>query len=116
MAGIIFLKTKNLSKVMEFYKTTLQMSTWLTQPSIEILQHENLLLGFHETSEIDDGLLITFFYDSKEEVDEMYETLGELAIAPPKVNETYKIYNFFAKDIEGRKLEFQTFLHDLPPY
>jgi hypothetical protein len=35
------------------------------------------------------------------------------ADGPPRVNDRYQIYQFFAKDPEGRQLEFQAFLHPL---
>jgi hypothetical protein len=44
----------------------------------------------------------------------MYQALREVAQEPPRTNERYRIYNFFARDPDGRLIEFQHFLHDLP--
>jgi nitroreductase len=46
----------------------------------------------------------------------MYERLGDLAEAEPVYNDAYHIYQFFARDPEGRRLEFQFFDHELPPF
>jgi catechol 2,3-dioxygenase-like lactoylglutathione lyase family enzyme len=115
MAGIVFLRTKNLEEITEFYKDKLDMKTWVEQPDIEILQHENFLIGFHQQDESDCDSLLTFFYSTTEEVDIMYGELREHATTEPKINGKYKIYNFFAKDPEGRTIEVQCFLHKLKP-
>jgi hypothetical protein len=58
---------------------------------------------------------ITFFYPTEDDVDTMYKLLGQNATSEPVMNERYQIYQFFAKDPEGRILEFQTFLHPVEP-
>ncbi|RMG42297.1 MAG: VOC family protein [Methanobacteriota archaeon] len=117
MGGILFLKTTNLPEVTKFYIKVLGFEHWLTQPEINIIKHENLLLGFHQATETSKCGLITVFLNEKEEVDELYSKLHDLGLVKtePKENKKYRIYNFFAEDIEGRDLEFQIFLHDLPP-
>jgi hypothetical protein len=35
----------------------------------------------------------------------------DIAYDPPKINEKYEIYHFFASDPENRVIEFQSFLH-----
>ena len=57
--------------------------------------------------------MYTFVYPSKEQVGEMYNELEDIADGKPRHNERYQIYQFFAKDPEGRNLEFQAFLHPL---
>lgn len=116
MSGIIFLKTKNLEAIKKFYLNEVGMSVWLEQKNISLLKHGNLILGMHETGEADKFGLITFFYETTDDVDAMYEKFKDVASAPPKVNKAYNIYNFFAEDPEGRKLEFQAFLHPVEPY
>lgn len=118
MAGIVFVKTTILEKIVKFYTEEIGCTKWLSQPNIEILRHENLLIGFHQQVKSDQTGLLTFFFDTKPEVNAMFVKMQErgLAFAKPKFNDTYKIYNFFAKDIEGRNIEFQTFLHELPDY
>ncbi len=116
MAGIVFLKTENLARILEFYTGRVGMSVWLEQPDITILRHENLLVGFqqHDTSDVTG--VITFFYPDKNDVDAMYQALHDAALEPPRTNERYRIYNFFARDPDGRLIEFQHFLHELPAW
>ena len=115
MSGIIFLKCLDLEAVKDFYMGTVGMETWLEQPGISILRHGNMLLGFHSAGSVDKGCLITFFYEARDEVDAMHERLKGSAVSPPKVNDKYRIYNFFARDPEGRDIEFQAFLHPVKP-
>ncbi|MHA2028605.1 MAG: VOC family protein [Candidatus Kariarchaeaceae archaeon] len=117
MAGLVFVKTKELDKIVKFYTETIKCTKWVSQPDIEILKHENFIIGFHDSDSIDSAGLFTFFYDTTDKVDAMFTILKklDLVLTKPRENKKYKIYNFFAKDIEGRNLEFQTFLHDLPP-
>ena len=116
MAGIVFVRTSNLQPLVKFYTEKLGMKPWLSQPGVEMLSHGNMILGFHEQKDaLDVDSLFTFFYQTKKEVDQMYETLKDIALSPPKTNEKYSIYQFFAKDPEGRLVEIQKFLHELPP-
>lgn len=116
MAGIVFLKTENLARILEFYTGRVGMTVWLEQPDITILRHENLLIGFqqHDTSDV--AGVITFFYPDKRDVDAVYEAMSTEALEPPRANERYRIYNFFARDPDGRMIEFQHFLHELPAW
>jgi hypothetical protein len=57
--------------------------------------------------------MYTFVYPLIEQVDEMYNLLQDISDGQPRYNERYRIYQFFAKDPEGRNLEFQAFLHPL---
>lgn len=120
LGGLVFLKTNDRRKVVDFYRQRIGMDVWLEQPDITILQHGNLLLGFHQIKAADGATagaevqgMYTFVYPSVEAVDDMYARLKDIADGPPRHNERYKIYQFFATDPEGRKLEFQAFLHAL---
>ena len=113
--GIVFLRTAALEATKSFYLDHVGMQVWVEQPDITILRFANLLVGFHQQPEPDTNVVLTFFYDTREEVDSMYAQFSERATTQPKENTKYKIYNFFAKDPEGRTIEFQTFLHELPP-
>jgi hypothetical protein len=115
MGGIIFFKTRTLQEIQEFYTSELGMKVWLKQKDCTILQHGNLLVGFCQRKSLDTEGMITLVYDSKSEVDSMYERLKNRAIDLPRENQKYKIYQFFAEDPEGRALEFQYFLDSVPP-
>jgi predicted lactoylglutathione lyase len=114
MAGIVFVRTHALAPLREFYLETMGMSVWLEQPGIAILSHENMLVGLQEADTTDRDSLLTFWFRSREEVDAMFERVRASALSPPRVNEQYQIYNFFATDPDGRRLECQAFLHPTP--
>jgi len=44
----------------------------------------------------------------------MYSKFIDTAEGAPQISERYNIYHFYARDPDGRRLEFQRFLHDLP--
>jgi len=127
--GLVFLKTTDRPGLVKFYQETIGMEVWLEQPNITILSFGNLLLGFHQLPPLSSSLsennsgnaadvsgMYTFVYPTRTEVDAMYLKLNKettTADGPPRVNERYRIYQFFAKDPEGRSLEFQAFLHPL---
>lgn len=113
--GIVFLRTAQFDAVRSFYLDRVGMTVWLEQPGIAILRHGNLLVGFHRQPVADLDGIITFYYDAKDDVDAMYAKLKDMATSEPKENPTYRIYNFFGLDPEGRKIEFQHFLHPIPP-
>jgi len=116
MSGIVFLRTTMLDKLRAFYTEIIGARVWLEQHDCCILQHGNLLFGFCSRDETDQNALLTFFYEDRDKVDKMYEIMKETADDKPRYSEKYKIYQFFAKDPEGRPLEFQWFDHDLKPY
>ena len=116
--GLTFLKTRDRQEIVDFYTSKIGMTVWLEQPNITILAFGNLLIGWNqlpeETKEPDLAGMYTFVYPSKEEVDQMYSIFKDTsADGPPRYNPRYQIYQFFAKDPEGRALEFQAFLHPL---
>jgi nitroreductase len=116
MSGIVFHGTKQLDRIEEFYTATIGMKLWLRQRDCIVLKHGNLLLGFCSRDRIDKEGMLTFFYSIKEEVDGMYSLVRDSALDAPTENEKYNIYQFFAKDPEGRTLEFQAFLSPMEPY
>lgn len=114
MAGIVFLRTTDLARIRAFYTNEIGMEPWVSQPDIDILSHGNLLAGFVQSERADTDALLTFFYRTREEVDAVYLRLRDRATSEPTENERYRIYNFFASDPDGRRIEFQAFLHELP--
>ena len=69
-------------------------------------------LGFCQHNEVlpeHSGLILTLVLD---DVDGAYKTLTALGVpteAPPKLNEHFGIYHFFARDPDGYRLELQRF-------
>lgn len=116
MSGIVFYKTKQLADTLSFYRELIGMEVWLDQGSCCVLRSGNLLLGFCAGAEVETTGVITFFFQQREEVDEMYAKMGDLAHQKPALNPKFKIYHFYAADPEGRTLEFQHFEHSLLPW
>lgn len=113
--GIVFLRTTQFERMRSFYLDRVGMTVWLEQPDIAILRHGNMLIGFHRQSSADLDGLLTFVVESRQEVDAMHEALSDIATTKPRENTEYRIYNFFGEDPEGRKIEFQVFLHPVAP-
>ncbi len=109
--GIIFFKTQMMVDLKDFYTKDVGCEIWLEQGGCVILKAGNMLFGFCQRDKSDMDALITFFYDTKEEVDQKYKRFEKSALDKPVENLKYKIYHFFAKDPEGRMIEFQHFLH-----
>ena len=114
--GIVFLNTNDLEGMKDYYLEKVGCTLWLDQGSCLIFQHGNQLLGFCQAQTVQKVGTITFFYTDKSAVDRMYEKFKDVAAAAPKMNPKYKIYHFYAKDPEGRSLEFQYFDHPLPDF
>ncbi len=113
MGGIIFFRTRMLNEIVDFYIKRMKMNVWLEQTGCTILKYGGFLLGFcqREIEETDGN--ITFFYQTKEDVDRRYKELRDISTTQPKENDAYGIYNFFACDPEGRSIECQCFLHPI---
>ncbi len=116
MSGIIFFKTKSLDIIHHFYHYTLMMEVWLEQPNCYIYKQGNLLLGFMQANVVENQGIITIFDQDKEVIEKAYEQYSGLVIQDLAINEKFNIYHFYIHDPEGRKIEFQTFLHPLLPY
>jgi catechol 2,3-dioxygenase-like lactoylglutathione lyase family enzyme len=110
MPGIVFLSTEILPEIIEFYTTRLGMKVWIEQEDCTILQYDNLSIGFCQRQKANTEGIITFWYETSEEVDQRYKDLADLAEGPPVENQKYRIYHFFLRDPEGRRLEVQRFL------
>lgn len=112
-SGIVFFSTTKLEEVKDFYIERVGCELWLDQGSCAILRYGNLLVGFCQGQEADLDTLITFFYEQKEDVDALYDELKPSSISAPRDNTKYRIYHFYARDPEGRSIEFQSFLHPI---
>lgn len=110
MAGIIFFKTADLQATGAFYEDYLGLKLWLDQGQCRIYESGNLRLGFCESPRAETNGTITFYYPDRQAVDSAYQRFQQIATTSPKVNPAFNIYHFWAKDPEGRDLEFQHFL------
>jgi catechol 2,3-dioxygenase-like lactoylglutathione lyase family enzyme len=115
MNGIVFFRTTQRDRLVEFYRDRLGLREWLDQPGgCTILRFGTLLVGFCEATTADTDGTITLVVDDRAAVDDRYATLRDVATGPPRRNEDFDIYQFFLDDPDGRTVEVQTFLHDLP--
>lgn len=110
MAGIIFFKTTNLKRLAEFYQGYLGLKLWLDQGGCHIYEMGNMKLGFCQRESTETQGVITFYYPQKDTIDALYEKYREIATSEPRLNPDYNIYHFWAKDPDGRALEFQYFM------
>ncbi|MCF7794176.1 MAG: VOC family protein [Candidatus Cloacimonetes bacterium] len=109
MSGIVFFRTNKLEEMKDFYMNKCECKMWMDQGDCCILQHDNFLIGFCSRDTIETQGMITFYFENKEEVDRFYTKFRDSADDVPRDNPRYPIYHFFAKDPEGRILEFQYF-------
>ena len=82
ICGIIFFQTKKIDELTEFYMNKVGCKLWLDQGGCKIFQFENMLFGFCQRENVDDQGMITFYYPSHEEVNQMYRQLKDIANAP----------------------------------
>ncbi len=116
MSGIVFFRTQNLEAMRGFYEDRVGCELWMDQGDVLIFRHGGFLVGFCDRDSTDREGLVTFFYETREEVDAKHELFADCADDAPKRNERYDIYHFFATDPDGRKVEFQHFESAIPPY
>ncbi len=113
MTGIVFFRTANRERVVDWYTETVGAAVWLEQPGCTILAVDDFRFGFCDTEpgETETEGIVTFLTEDRAGVEEFHDRVGEAAREEPHVNEQYEIYQFFADDPDGRTVEFQTFLH-----
>ena len=116
MGGIVFFQTANRATLIEFYEDRLGANRWLRQEAgCTILDIDGLLVGFCDAEEPETDGIITVVLSDRETVDRWYDRLADIAEGPPQHNPDFEIYQFFARDPEGRTLEVQSFDHETPP-
>ena len=112
MPGIVFFSTKDLESVKEFYLHRVGAEIWEDQGKCLIFDWKGFKFAFCETGEEPDRCgVLTFAYNTREKVDEIYNDLEDIAESEPVSRKPeFDIYQFYAKDPEERTLEFQCFL------
>jgi catechol 2,3-dioxygenase-like lactoylglutathione lyase family enzyme len=114
---IAFYPCHDLEATRNFYERDLCLPLVRDQGTCLIFKvAREAYVGFCQHGEIlpeHKGLIVTLLTD---DVDGMYRRLRHLNIeteATPKLNETYRIYHFFARDPDGYRVEIQRFLEPL---
>ncbi len=116
MSGILFFRTEKPDEIDSFYRDVMGMEIWLVQAECTIYRHGNILLGFCKGIYAETQGCITFFYPSQDDVDSMHMRLIPHHADTPRTNEIYNIYQFYARDPEGRVIECQMFFDHMNPY
>ena len=101
MSGIVFFRARRLQDLRRFYLEEVGCELWLEQADCLIFRHGNLLVGFCDRDSAELQGMITFVYETRGEVDQMFERLRAAATTEPDYSPKYRIYHFFAKDPEG---------------
>lgn len=114
MSGLVFFRTEDRERVVEWYAGVVGASVWLEQPGCTILSFEEFRFGFCDGETTEDCGILTFVSDDRAGVDAMHDRVGDAAREDPHVNERYDIYQFFADDPDGRAVEFQVFESETP--
>jgi len=109
MTGVVFFNSQQLDELTEFYTQRVGAELWMDQTDCRIFRHGQFLFGFCQREESETCGIITFVYPDRAGVDRMYELFRDEALDAPLDNPRYPIYNFFARDPEGRMIEFQMF-------
>lgn len=112
-SAIVFFRSQMIEELADFYRHKLGCSIWHRQPGVVILRFGSFLFGFHHALPVDRDALISFTLETRDSVDRACLVMGSEADGAARMNEKYGIYHFFAKDPEGRKIEFQSFFPTL---
>ncbi len=112
---ITWVYTPDLAETTQFYASILGLERVLDQGSCHIYRAaSNAFVGVCQVRpgrEVEPrGVLITLVTD---DVDGWYARLEALDVAldgPPHRSEAFNVYAFFARDPNGYRIEFQTFL------
>ena len=109
---VVFFATDRLEELAVFYTQRVGAELWMDQGDCRIFRHGQFLFGFCQRETAEACGILTFVYPDREGVDRMYEIFRDGALGAPHDNPRYPIYNFFARDPEGRMIEFQFFTGD----
>lgn len=112
---VTWVYTPDLAQTTQFYSSVLQLERVLDQGSCHIYRAApNAFIGVCQERpgrEVEPrGVVITLVTDR---VDAWYERLRALQIpldGPPQRSQAFNVYAFFARDPNGYRIEFQSFL------
>lgn len=115
---IVFVPVADLARSVAFYELAFLLRPVLDQGGIRIFQVAGGgFLGLCQSDgalAADDRLILTFVTDHVDEWHTRLTSQGVSTDGPPRENERYKIYHFFARDPDGYRIEVQRFLHPFP--
>lgn len=107
---INFYKVSSLENTKKFYGEWLEFDLYKDQGKCLIYDVGFGKLGFCTHFPKEASGCITFVFEDRQKVDKYYNLLKEKCVLEvPSYNEFFKIYHFFATDLNGLKVEFQCF-------
>ncbi len=114
--AIHFYKTYDLENVKKFYGDVLNLKLYKDQGKCLIYDmngHGKIGFCTHHPKVEPNSTCITFVYERRIDVEKMYNHVKSRAldVTKPTLNDVFKIYHFYCKDLDGHTLEFQTFLN-----
>ena len=111
-----FYPCNSLQRIHDFYHDILGLELCKDQGKCRIYKSKSGGIGFcNHLPRQPSGNIICFVVDSEKQVDDWFEKLNYLGVeilAKPVRKEEFSIYQFFAFDPEGNKIEFQCFLNE----
>lgn len=111
---ITFFQCSSLETVHGFYHDCLELELYKDQGVCRIYQTPGGAVGFCTHLErTSSSSIICFVLKDKQTVDEYFEKVrdyGAEILTNPIIKDEFGIYQFFANDMEGNKVEFQCFL------
>jgi predicted enzyme related to lactoylglutathione lyase len=111
---ITFFQCSSLETVHRFYHDCLKLELLKDQGICKIYQTPSGAVGFCTHLErTSSSSIICFVLKNKETVDEYFKKVSDCGaeiLTNPAEKEEFGIYQFFATDMEGNKIEFQCFL------
>ncbi|GAB4437025.1 MAG: VOC family protein [Chloroflexi bacterium OHK40] len=116
-AQITFIPVADLGRSAQFYELVLLLPLALDQGGIRIYRAGGGYLGLcqsHGPLVADDRLILTLVTPEVDAWHTRLEAQGAPTDGPPRVNQRYQIYHFFARDPDGYRIEIQRFLHPFP--
>ena len=111
---VTFIYVQDLAASARFYGELLGLDQVLDQGGCRIYRvaGEGFLgvCGGLRAEAVPEGVTLTFVSDQVDAWHERLVAAGTTIDQPPAENSRFKIYNFFARDPDGYRLEFQRFL------
>lgn len=112
---IHFYPARNLNNIRHVYGDLLGLTLYKDQGKCLIYDmdgHGKIGFCTHHPKNPPSSTCVTLVYDSKEEVDSVFDTLKDdlEVLTPPSGNPDFRIYHAFLRDPEGIEIELQVFL------
>ncbi|AEN06074.1 hypothetical protein [Halolamina sp.] len=72
MSGIVFYRTEQRERVVDWYLDHFDVEVWIEQPGCTILVYDGFRFGFCDGDQTETEGILTFVYDTTDEVDDVH--------------------------------------------